>query len=32
LNDGSVFEEGTPQELSASSRAREVYLGERFRL
>ena len=32
LSDGSVFEEGTPQELSASSRAREVYLGERFRL
>jgi len=32
LSDGSVFEEGTPRELSASSRAREVYLGERFRL
>ena len=32
LSDGSVFEEGTPQEITASSRAREVYLGERFRL
>ena len=32
LNDGRVFEEGTPQELTASARARQVYLGERFRL
>ena len=32
LNDGEVFEEGTPQELTASARARQVYLGERFRL
>ncbi|MBI3801424.1 MAG: LPS export ABC transporter ATP-binding protein [Deltaproteobacteria bacterium] len=32
LSDGSVFEEGTPGELTASSRARQVYLGERFRL
>ena len=32
LNDGSIFEEGTPQELTASTRARQVYLGERFRL
>jgi lipopolysaccharide export system ATP-binding protein len=32
LNDGSVFEEGTPQEITASTRARQVYLGERFRL
>jgi lipopolysaccharide export system ATP-binding protein len=32
LSDGSVFEEGTPQAIMASSRAREVYLGERFRL
>ncbi len=32
LSDGSVFEEGTPQELTESSRAREVYLGKRFRL
>jgi len=27
-----VFEEGTPGELTASARARQVYLGERFRL
>jgi lipopolysaccharide export system ATP-binding protein len=32
LSDGSVFEEGTPRELTASARARQVYLGERFRL
>ncbi|MBI3300585.1 MAG: LPS export ABC transporter ATP-binding protein [Deltaproteobacteria bacterium] len=32
LSDGRVFEEGTPQELTASARARQVYLGERFRL
>jgi len=32
LSDGEVFEEGTPQEITASSRARQVYLGERFRL
>lgn len=32
LSDGSMFEEGTPGELSASARARQVYLGERFRL
>ncbi|MEW6297171.1 MAG: LPS export ABC transporter ATP-binding protein [Thermodesulfobacteriota bacterium] len=32
LSDGSVFEEGTPSELTASDRARQVYLGERFRL
>jgi lipopolysaccharide export system ATP-binding protein len=32
LSDGQVFEEGTPQELTASTRARQVYLGERFRL
>lgn len=32
LSDGQVFEEGTPQELTASARARQVYLGERFRL
>jgi lipopolysaccharide export system ATP-binding protein len=32
LSEGSVFEEGTPRELSASARARQVYLGERFRL
>jgi len=32
LSDGEVFEEGTPQEITASERARQVYLGERFRL
>jgi lipopolysaccharide export system ATP-binding protein len=32
LSEGSVFEEGTPRELTASTRARQVYLGERFRL
>jgi lipopolysaccharide export system ATP-binding protein len=32
LSDGSVFEEGTPRELTSSARARQVYLGERFRL
>jgi lipopolysaccharide export system ATP-binding protein len=32
LSDGSVFEEGTPLELTESDRARQVYLGERFRL
>ena len=32
LSDGSVFEEGTPQELIASARARQIYLGERFHL
>jgi lipopolysaccharide export system ATP-binding protein len=32
LSDGQVFEEGTPRELTESARARQVYLGERFRL
>ena len=32
LSDGQVFEEGTPSELTGSERARQVYLGERFRL
>ncbi len=32
LSDGQVFEEGSPQELTSSARARQVYLGERFRL
>ena len=32
LSEGSVLEEGTPPELTASARARQVYLGERFRL
>ncbi len=32
LSEGSVFAEGTPRELTSSARARQVYLGERFRL
>ncbi len=32
LTAGSVLEEGTPQEIAASPRARELYLGERFTL
>ena len=32
LSDGGVFEEGTPTELTSSERARQIYLGERFRL
>ena len=32
ISDGSVFEEGTPEEIMSSRRARELYLGERFRL
>mgnify|MGYP001224901771 FL=1 len=32
LSDGKVFEEGTPEDITSSARAREVYLGERFRL
>ncbi|HYO55136.1 LPS export ABC transporter ATP-binding protein [Archangium sp.] len=29
---GQILEEGTPQEIASSSRARAAYLGERFRL
>ena len=32
LTEGSVLEEGTPQAIAASPRAREFYLGERFTL
>ena len=32
LTDGAVLEEGTPQEIAASPRARELYLGDRFTL
>jgi lipopolysaccharide export system ATP-binding protein len=32
LNDGAVLEEGLPAEIAASKRAREIYLGEKFRL
>jgi lipopolysaccharide export system ATP-binding protein len=32
LNKGSVLEEGTPHDITISARARQVYLGEQFRL
>jgi lipopolysaccharide export system ATP-binding protein len=32
LTDGTVLEEGTPQEIARSRLARELYLGERFTL
>jgi len=32
LTDGAVLEEGTPQQIATSQRARELYLGERFTL
>ncbi len=32
LTQGSVLEEGTPQEIASSARAREFYLGEHFTL
>jgi lipopolysaccharide export system ATP-binding protein len=32
LNDGMILEEGDPETIAASPRAREIYLGERFRL
>jgi lipopolysaccharide export system ATP-binding protein len=32
LNDGAVLEEGSPQEIASSRRARELYLGEGFSL
>jgi len=32
LNDGRVLEEGPPAVIAASKKAREIYLGERFRL
>jgi len=32
LNNGTVLEEGTPQAIAASPRARGLYLGERFTL
>jgi lipopolysaccharide export system ATP-binding protein len=32
LNAGEVLEYGTPEEIASSSRAREIYLGEQFRL
>jgi len=32
LNAGTIFEHGTPEEIATSSTAREIYLGEDFRL
>lgn len=32
LNAGEILEYGTPEEIANSSRAREIYLGEKFRL
>jgi lipopolysaccharide export system ATP-binding protein len=31
INEGEIFESGTPHEIANSSKARTVYLGERFR-
>jgi lipopolysaccharide export system ATP-binding protein len=31
INEGEIVESGTPHEIASSSRARAVYLGERFR-
>jgi lipopolysaccharide export system ATP-binding protein len=32
VNDGAILEEGTPERIAESKRAREIYLGEKFRL
>ena len=32
VNDGAVLEEGTPERIAGSRRAREIYLGEKFSL
>jgi lipopolysaccharide export system ATP-binding protein len=32
VNEGAVLEEGAPARIAASKRAREIYLGEKFRL
>jgi len=32
LNEGQILEEGTPESIASSPRARQIYLGERFRL
>ena len=32
LNEGTVLEEGVPARIAESPRAREIYLGEKFRL
>ena len=32
LNDGEILEEGDPETIASSKRAREIYLGDKFRL
>lgn len=32
LNDGEILEEGDPEKIAASRKAREIYLGDKFRL
>jgi lipopolysaccharide export system ATP-binding protein len=32
LNEGTILEAGTPETIAASSKARQIYLGEHFRL
>jgi lipopolysaccharide export system ATP-binding protein len=32
LNDGVILEEGSPAQIASSKKAREIYLGEKFRL
>ena len=32
LNEGRILEQGTPEEISQSRKAREIYLGEKFHL
>jgi lipopolysaccharide export system ATP-binding protein len=32
LNEGRILEEGSPEAIASSRQAREIYLGERFRL
>ena len=32
INEGSILEKGTPEEIAQSKRARKIYLGEGFRL
>ena len=32
LNEGKILEAGTPKKIAASKKAREIYLGEHFRL
>jgi lipopolysaccharide export system ATP-binding protein len=32
VNDGTILEEGSPEDIARSERARAIYLGEKFRL